>query len=216
MAEARPRRLLATLLARFDGAVLRVAPPGRPSPSLGMPSAAQRTQWAPLQSWCLQGAEGGRSSQIKLSVAVWNAEPSSPQEVLVEAFSRHLDGSHQLLAAGGAFAGLWLRLWVKACDVAWWRPRHSTDPWDCGYVVDEPAVREALVRFSPRRATFMVALNWPEPALREVVKQLAQSSAQWVHPVRWLVVQRRNPSQGAPACLAGLPVERLQPLDTER
>jgi hypothetical protein len=216
VAEARPLRLLATLLARFDGAALRVAPPGRASAPLCAPTAEQQARWAPLQRWCMSGADGGRDPQTRLSVAVWTAEPGSPQEALVEAFSRHLDGSHQLLTAGGALAGLLLRLRVKACDVAWWRSRRASDPWDCGYVVDEPAVREALARFSPRRATLMVAHGWSPADLDDVLAQLARSSPQWAHPVRWLLVQGRSESLARQPHLGGLPLTRIQPLDTER
>ena len=216
MAEARPRRLLATLFARFDGTVLRVALPGRPGAPLQSPTADQHRRWAPLQRWCMNGAGGGRGPQTRLSVALWTAEPGSPQEALVEAFSRNLDGSHQLLAAGGALAGGLLRLRVKACDVAWWRSRRATDPWDCGYVVNGPAVRDALARFNPRRATLMVALGWSQADLDEALTQLARSSPQWAHPVRWLVVQGPDQDLAGQPRLGGLPLTRIQPVDTER
>lgn len=216
MAEARSRRSLASLFARFDGAVLRVSPPGQPSAPLQMPTPAQHRRWAPLLSWCLSGAVGARGLQTQLSVALWTAEPGSPDGALIEAFSRHLDGSHQLLAAGGALAGGLLRLRAKACDVAWWRARRASDPWDCGYVVSEPAVREALTRFSPRRATLMVALGWSQADLEDALSQLVCSSAPWAHPVRWLVVA--GPEQGLQGLsrLGGLPLVQLQALETER
>ena len=155
----------------------------------------------------------------RFSVALWTAT-ADPQGDVIESFSRHLDGSHQLLAAGGAWAGVWLRLRVKACDVAWWRRRRPTDPWDCGYALDEPAVRAALVRFQPRRATLVVAVDWPDDAVMDAIQAMARSSLRFVHPVRWLVVQ------GAPIGdqvqlterlrAAGLAVQRLQLPDTDR
>lgn len=216
MAEARPRRLLATLFARFDGSVLHVAPPGQPAAPLQMPTAAQHRRWAPLLGWCMSGAVGERGPQTRLSVALWPAQPGSPDAALIEAFSRHLDGSHQLLAAGGALAGGWLRLRVKACDVAWWRPRRPTDPWDCGYVVNEAAARDALARFRPRRATLMVAMGWSQADLDDTLAQLLRSSAHSAHPVRWLVVQGREQDLPVLPGLGGLPLVRIQPLDTER
>ena len=164
----------------------------------------------------MSGADGGASPQTRLSVALWVAEPGSPDVALIEAFSRHLDGSHQLQAAGGALAGWLLRLRVKACDVAWWRTRRATDPWDCGYVVSGPAGRDALARFSPRRATLMVALDWPQTDLDEALTQLARSSSAWAHPARWLVVLGRDQSLAAQPHMAGLTLARLQPLETER
>lgn len=206
MAEARPRHVLSTLLARFDGAVMSVTPPGQAGSPLSAPTAAQQTLWAPLQAWCL-GPDAGTG----LSVAVWTAPPGSPEDAVIEAFSRYLDGSHQLLAAGGALPGLLLRLRVKACDVAWWRPRRATDPWDSGYVLDQPAVRAALAGFNPRRATLMVALDWSEPALIEVLGPLARSAAWFQHPVRWLVVQRNADSLVERLEAFGLTPRRLQP-----
>lgn len=149
--------------------------------------------------------------QERFSVAVWPAAAGSAEDQVVEAFSRHLDGSHQLLAAGGAGAGLLLRLRVKARDVAWWRRRQPTDPWDCGYAQDEPAARQALARFEPRRATLVVAVDWPEPALAEVVEAMARASARFQHPVRWLVVERPGGDTTARLRAGGRPVQRLQP-----
>lgn len=151
----------------------------------------------------------------RFSVAVWSAA-GNPQVAVIEAFSRHLDGSHRLLAAGGAWAGLWLRLRVKACDVAWWRHRRPADPWDCGYALNEPAARAALARFQPRRATLVVAVDWPEQALVDAVTAMARSSRRFAHPVRWLVVQRVRSDIAARLSLTGLEVQRLQPPATDR
>lgn len=151
----------------------------------------------------------------RFSVAVWSAA-GNPQVAVIEAFSRHLDGSHRLLAAGGAWAGLWLRLRVKACDVAWWRHRRPADPWDCGYALNEPAARAALARFQPRRATLVVAVDWPEQALVDAVTAMARSSRRFAHPVRWLVVQRVRSDIAARLSLTGLEVQRLQPLTADR
>ncbi len=220
MAEAPPRRLLATLRARFDGAALRVALPDRPVLPLAMPTAAQAARWAPLESWCFDGAGTGRSPRLRpspapqvaqrFSIAVWPAE--DPHDLdLIEAFSRHLDGSHQLLAAGGALAGLLLRLRVKLCDVAWWRSRRASDPWDCGYALNEPPARWALARFEPRRATLVVAVGWPPEALVETLAAMPSQSLRFAHPVRWLVVPTSPDTITERLRSAGLPVRPLQP-----
>ncbi|MDP3810477.1 MAG: hypothetical protein Q8Q78_05690 [Hydrogenophaga sp.] len=219
------RRLLAMLRARFDGAALRVTLPGQPDQAARAPTATQAAQWAPLQAWCFLGAGDGSSPlfqptqapqvEQRFAVAVWSAADSAQHDV-IEAFSRHLDGSHQLLAAGGAWAGLLLRLRVKAGDVAWWRSRRPTDPWDCGYALDEPAARAALARFEPRRATLVVAVDWPEAALMDAVLAMARSSPRFAHPVRWLVVQRAPGDIAERLRSAGLLAQRLQPLDDDR
>lgn len=214
------RRLLATLRARFDGAALSVTPPGHADRAVHPPTDSQAAQWAPLHAWCFLGAGDGRSPLLqptrapqvdqRFSVAVWCAG-GDPQGEVIEAFSRHLDGSHRLLAAGGAWAGLWLRLCVKACDGAWWRRRRVTDPWDCGHALDEPAARAALSQFQPRRATLVVAVDWPEQALVDAITEMARSSHRFAHPVRWLVVQRVRSDIAARLSLTGLSVQRLQP-----
>ena len=116
MAEAPTRRLLATLRARFDGAALRVALPDRPVPPLAMPTAAQAARWAPLESWCFDGAGTGRSPLLRpaqapqvaqrFSVAVWPADDPRDLDlvegfhalVVVEPFSLH--GPDRLASRG--------------------------------------------------------------------------------------------------------------------
>lgn len=170
----------------------------------------QQTLWAPLQAWCMSedAAQG-------LSVALWTAAPGSPEDGVVETFSRHLDGSHQLLAAGGALAGLLLRLRVKVFDVMPWRRREASDPWDCGYVLNEPSARTALARFAPRRATLVVAVDWPEDALVDAITGMARSSTRFAHPVRWLVVRPASRGITGQLLAAGVPVQRLQPRAAE-
>lgn len=220
VAEHPRRRLLATLRARFDGAALSVGLPGHPVRPLALPTAAQAAQWAPLQTWCFEGAGNGRSPLLRptqppqvaqaFSVAVWPAvDPAAL--ALIEAFSRHLDGSHQLLEAGSSLSGLLLRLRVKVCDVAWWRSRQTSDPWDCGYALNEPKARAALARFEPRRATLVVAVDWPADALVDTLAGMQGSSSRFLHPVRWLVVQRDPGPITERLRAAALPVTVLQP-----
>jgi hypothetical protein len=197
--------------------------PGQVGQSLVAPAAHQAAQWAPLQAWCFRGAGDGSSPLLKpaqvpqmdqkFSVGLWSA-PDHLGHGVVEAFSRHLDGSHQLLAAGGAWAGLLLRLRVKVGDVAWWRRRLPSDPWDCGYALNEPEARKALAQFEPRRATLVVSVDWPEAALIDAVTGMARLSSRYLHPVRWLVVQPNpcDPSISVERLRAiGLNVQLLQP-----
>lgn len=171
---------LGTLLARFDGAVLRVEPAQAIEPFPASPVARRQAVEAALQAWCFTGA--------RFAVATLLQGPPAERAGLVEAFSRRLDGSDQLAAAGGALAGLWLRLRVKGQDAMWWRTRQPSDPWDAGYLTGEPAAWRA---FRPRRATLVVA----EPgldgaALAEAVQILATNSARFHQPVRLLVLGR--------------------------
>ena len=220
------RHPLATLWERFDSAALCVAQPGQPASVPTAGQAAQAAQWAPLQAWCFEDAGDGRSPLLRptqlarvdqrFAVAVWPAAPDGAGCNLIEAFCRHLDGSHQLLAAGGALGGLLLRLRVKARDVAWWRGRRLTDPWDCGYALNEPVARAALARFAPRRATLVVAVDWPGQALVDAINAMARSSIRFAHPVRWLVVHHAPGDITGQLRSAGLPVRPLQPEDADR
>jgi len=196
---ARPHRptvaaWMRSLLARFDGAVLRVAPlHAGAAAAVAMGDAA----WAPLQAWCFAGAGDGRSPfgrpwalprvPQRFTVALLTQGTEAERAQAVEAFSRHLDGSDQLAAAGGRVAGLWLRLKVKLNDALAWRARQMSDPWDAGYLIGEQTDWQ---RFQPRRATLIVADGGLSgEALRDAVRELHANSAGYRHPVRLLVVR---------------------------
>lgn len=188
---------LGSLRARFDGAVLRAPPPHRPGATARPLSAAQHAVWTRLHAWCFAGAGDGRSPfwrpavlprvEQRLAVGRLGPGPEAERQQLVQAFSRHLDGSDQLAAAGGRLAGLWLRLRVKRDDALWWRARRPSDPWDAGQLTGE---LHALQRFQPRRATLMVADGLGDAVLREALQVLQVNSAGYRHPVRLLVVDR--------------------------
>lgn len=218
-------RVLPVLLARFDGKTLRVAPPGGPLPvgphTLSPP---QEAGWGQLQRWCRAGAGPGavpfwrpwRAPLVPqpLSVALMCVDlPAPEQRTLIERFSRQLDGSVALEQAGGRWAGLWLRLRVKRDDACWWRERQDSDPWDCGYLENDPVTREALQRFLPRRATLIVAAgNWPVDALCHDIGALHDRRALFRHPVRVLVMASDVPGRaGSEAAIdpawSGLPCE---------
>ena len=204
------RTLLPVLLARYDTAALRVA--AAVSPGAPADAAARALAWPALQDWCFQGAEPGNRpfwrpgapARVPQRFSVAVLAPALPGAALAEAWSRHIDGSDQLLACGGAGARLALRLRVKACDLLWWRARRREDPWDSGYLVDEPAAWQALQTFQPRRATFLVALNLSDEAVAARIAVLAARQAGFPHPVRLLVVGTPvRPSWGRVALLAG-------------
>lgn len=190
---------MASVMARYDAQALSVEPP-EPLPHCGPLSTAQQAAWQQLQAWCASGAGDGRSPFLQPQQRPALAQPVSVAvlrgahgEQLAEAFSRQLDGSDQLAAAGGRWAGRWLRLRVKWQDAQWWRARQPSDPWDAGYLLSTPAARSALQRFVPRRATLLVASGWPPDALLEAVATLQARCAAFLHPVRVLVV---NPAAG--------------------
>ncbi len=193
-------RVLPALMARFDRAVLRVEPPTPITPMTAAQDQAGTEAWARLHDWCFEGAGDGRSPLLqpwavpkverKLSALAFAFEPAEDRARLIERFSRHLDGSDQLARAGGALAGLLLRLRVKRDDCLWWRARRPSDPWDCGYLIGSVEGLNGLQRFQPRRATLMVADGLDDATCREVLQILETRSAGFRHPVRVLVAPR--------------------------
>lgn len=217
-------RVLPVLLARFDGKTLRVDFPGKPLPAgPNTLSPQQEAGWTQLQRWCRAGSGPGavpfwrpwRVPQVAqpLSVVLLSGMTQRGQRVLIERFSRQLDGSVDLEQAGGRWAGLWFRLRVKRDDACWWRERQDGDPWDCGYLVNDPATRKALQRFLPRRSTLVVAVaDWPVAALRQEIEALHARRALFQHPVRVLVMASDDPVRaGSEAAIdpawSGLPCE---------
>jgi hypothetical protein len=181
------------LLTRFNLAVLRVAPLHPPT---GMPRPLPH-----LSHWCHQGSDAGRGrSKQRLAIAVLEGASSAS----VEAFMRQLDGDTEMRALPNRLSQQALRLRVKAHDAMWWRPRQSTDPWDCGYLADSTGVRAALVRFRPRRATLMVADDMPTDALLDHMATLRAQAPHYRHAVRLLVLD---------AALNGDGIDRLCSID---
>jgi hypothetical protein len=175
------------LIARFDRAALRVEPPAgyRPAPL----RAEQLGAWQWLEAWCFEGAGDGRSPPPQpWSVAELSGPPGAGRSHLAEAFSRHLDGDLRLQALPGGWPRLRLRLAVKLAESLPGRRRQRSDPWDCGYLVDEPAALQALQRFQPRRATLMVADELPVAALAACIDALAPRQGGFGQPVRLLVI----------------------------
>lgn len=208
------RHVLPPLLARYDARALRVAPPaGVALPAAAPLDGAQRAAWQALADWCHAGTGDGRRPWWRpgaaphigerLTVAVLAGGTAERRLALAEAFSRELDGSELLAAAGGRWAGLRLRLRVKGHDLQWWRARQPTDPWDCGYLSDASAAREALRFFRPRRATLLVAAGLPDEVVAEAQAWLAARADRFAHPVRLLVLAPAEPAGRATVILLG-------------
>ncbi len=195
---------LRSAFARFDRQALRPPqdmPAATGSASQSATGAAQSTDsaaWQALSSWCHSGAGPGgvplfqpwalpRVEQ-RLSVASLTATDLSAAAALAAQFALHLDGSHALAALPSRWAGLAMRVRIKLNDVQAWRRRVPTDPWDAGYLVDEPMARHHLPLFSPRRATLLVVDRLPAPFAAQCATTLAAHSSTLAFPVRLLVV----------------------------
>ena len=141
-----------TPIARSDSDVLHPLPPANLiSPQAAPLSAVQQRVWVELQAWCLAGAGNGRSPLlrrwaqpevfVRLGLAVLLGNERAGRSRLAAAFARHLDREDELadLAARSRSAGWRLKLAVKWHELGWWRPRYVRQPWDCGYLADQPA-----------------------------------------------------------------------------
>jgi hypothetical protein len=186
------RLLFKAWLARYDAAALR---PPLPDDGLSphLPGAAEAVALGRLTQWCFEGAGDGRSPLLKPWVlpqvdrrfAAMGLPAARGTSALVAALARRLDGTHRLQAAGGRWAGRWLRLRVKLNDACWWRKRRVDDPWDSGYAGGDLA---ALRRFTPRRATLVIVQGETPAVVRAALAALAPRAAAFRHPVRLLVV----------------------------
>ncbi len=187
-----------TLVARYDNAALRVEPASPLAAQAGPESAGQRQAWAGIEAWCLYGAGPGCSAwwrpgalpevEQRLSVAVLTGGGVQEASRLAEAFSRHIDGSLRLQALDGGLSGLRWRLRIKLDECLWWRLLPAGTPWDAGYLPLSEIALQALRRFSPRRATLIVADGLHPRLLAQALRTLEGRRAAFRHPVRLLVV----------------------------
>ncbi|MDP2007396.1 MAG: hypothetical protein Q8K45_17105 [Rubrivivax sp.] len=186
-----------TWTARYDRAALR-------PPDLLPPTQTQALQqhpaWPALRGWCLRGSGPGTrpwarpgalpAVEERFSVAHLQGDDDNGLKALATALCLERDGSLQLQGCTTAAARLRLRGLTKLHDVMWWRARLPADAWDSGHLIDSLAGLQALARFTPRRATLLVAGNLPAPTLQAVVTDLHARQVHWAQPVRLLVLSK--------------------------
>ena len=170
---------LRTLSARYD---LQALEPPLPLAEPALQAAQARADWPALLAWCHQTAQW--------AVHTLPGDTGPADAGLAHALCLVVDGSLQLRACRGTAARLALRLRTKFHDMAVWRPRQPTDPWDAGWLRPGSGGLQALRQFTPRRPTLLVA----GPALGMAHQQEAQAVllarlAQAPHPMRLLVLQ---------------------------
>ncbi|NUU36898.1 hypothetical protein [Pseudomonas sp. C2B4] len=193
------------LIASYDDETLRAAP----GANFGMRWAGplgdhQKATWSWLQQWCFGGAGSGRSPWLQpwvmpnvdqpFSIAMLVGANGTGKSHLAEAFSRHLDGNDRLCALPGEWARLRLRLRTRLQSWVWWRTRKQSDPWDCGYIVEDSAPRTRLSQFLPRRATLLIADQLLPASLEDCIERLNAQRAEFRHPVRLLVIDVTLPT----------------------
>ena len=193
------RRLGPTLIARYDDEMLRPSPTGDYGLCWAGPTGdAQVDAWQRLHAWCYAGAGTGRSPfwrpwvmpdvPQRFSIAVLTGDNGVGKSRLAEALSRELDGTLQLEACTSRFSALRLRLRVKYDNCRWWRSRQESDPWDSGYLLQGPIAQARLALFAPRRATLIVADEWPPQSLTAAIDALNARRSDFRHPVRLLII----------------------------
>ena len=198
------RQLGPTLIARYDDEALRPWPTGDFGLSWAGPTGdVQVCAWQRLHAWCYAGAGTGRSPfwcpwlmpdvSQRFSIAVLTGDSGVGKSHLAEALSRKLDGSVDLEACTSCLGALRFRLQVKLDNCQWWRSRQGSDPWDSGYLVEDPAARARLTGFSPRRATLIVADELSPQSLILAIEALNARRADFRHPVRLLIIDAVMP-----------------------
>ncbi len=174
---------LFTLLARYDVATLRP-----PSPhALAALDARQVHIGQALNAWCR------RQPGPAFAVAHLNGMPGVGKTYLADALCRDLDGSLGLDACPTIAARWRLKLRVKLADCLGRRFQSSAHPWDCGFLRETPAALAALARFTPRRATLIVADALPAEQIQTCIELLARRHPGFLYPVRLLVVGAMPP-----------------------
>lgn len=183
--------------ARFDRLALQAPATSEPvSKTLPAPPDLRRQMLA----WCHAGDGPGNSPwwapgalpevQCRLAVAHLQAHDATLATTWADTLARQIDGSDRLDdCRGRPGAALALRLGVKLADVAWWRHRRMTDPWDAGWARPAGQGPHRLgTAFAPRRATLILAARTDADRLAPALSALAARSPGLRHPVRWLWV----------------------------
>jgi hypothetical protein len=109
-----------------------------------------------------------------------------------------------LQACAGHAQGLRLRARVKLHDACWWRARQPDDTWDAGELIDGPDLAQRAHRFTPRRATLILAAGIDAERLNTVAKALAARSPSFDYAVRLIRLD-----DGAAAAMVGPSGSRL-------
>lgn len=194
------RRMAPTLVARYDGVALRVAPPAGPEPAWSeADQPAQRGAWTGLERWCADAAAPPGAAP-RLGVAVLTGGSRAQQSALAQAFGRHVDGTVRLESMG-RLRGLAWRLQIKLDECRWWRALPPGSPWDAGYLPLSAAELAPLAAFRPRRATLIVAEGLNPALLAQALAALEANAAGFAHPVRLLVLA--DQPDGLPAPVLG-------------
>jgi hypothetical protein len=200
-------RIGPALIARYDDEALRPTPPANLGLQWAGPlGAVQERVWAELEAWCRAGMGEGHTSlwrpwalpdvAERLSLALMVGENGGGKSHLAEAFARSLDRQQELAALAAASKGkAWrAQLTTKWNGLWWWRKRHPRQPWDCGYLVEDPAARLRLAQFRPRRPTLIIADELRDESLDSAFQALSAARADFRHPVRLLFVDVALPS----------------------
>jgi hypothetical protein len=182
-------RLRRAISARYDTAALQ---------AFDAAAAPPACRWLTLMRWCPAGAP---PAQPRLAVVTCDAPDRELAALQAAAWGLLLDGTRQLQAARG-IGGSLLRLRVKLQDAFGALSGRPHGVWDSGLLVDTPAAWQALARWVPRRATFIVV--HAAPALPGALQVLATRSQAFEHPVRLLVLGRL-PARAAGAGLLDSP-----------
>lgn len=162
---------------------------------------SRQTAWAHLQRWAHNGS--GRKAERwlrrpkfkSMTTAALVGRSGSGKSRMAGEFARDL--SRQDLASEGVTAKRILQAASAYLRrTIWFLPRRLTDPWDCGVLRQEIGKESfdqyvgRLKSWRPRRPTLLIL---DDPALNQTARThraLAEASADFKHPVRFLVVNQ--------------------------
>ncbi|QHE88585.1 hypothetical protein [Hydrogenophaga sp. BPS33] len=201
------QRIGPVLIASYDDEALHPAPHANMGLQWAGPlGPTQQKAWDDLSAWAQAGMGDGHSPfwrpwvlpdvDERFNVAVMEGDSGGGKSHLAGSFARFLDGNDELaLHAGASKLKAWrYKLLVKWRELWWWRKRHPRQPWDSGYLVEDPAALAQLAHFRPRRPTLILADGLSGRSLEEALRALSAARVDYRHPVRLLVIDVALPS----------------------